>query len=179
MVEWLKKHIGSVDEDGWSIQWKHFVYHPHSYGIATLMRIGVRSKPGGYQLHIHHFKPHKVWPFDDGSADPEDFHDHPWDFRTFVLWGGYVDERLRGYRSTPGRPGKTPIIDREVMKPGMTRKRLATHAHRTSSETGAVTLVFTWPKSRTWCRGTPDNWVCGGKVEDFDSTRGTVKITDG
>lgn len=156
MRAWIRSKVGTVDEEGWRIKTKHFSYHPHSYGIATLSRVGFRTSDGGYQLMLHHFRPHAE----------KDFHDHPWDFRTLVLWGGYTDESLAG----------TDHVVVEHMRPGMTRKRFATHAHRTFSRRGAVTLVFTWPKSRTWCKGHPEHWVCGGKVEDFDATRGMVKV---
>lgn len=132
------------------------IFHPHSYGIATLMRIGLRL-PSGRKVLLHHFRPHAE----------TSFHDHPWSFRTFVLWGTYVDESLFGH---------PPRVLRDVLRPGSTRRRSALHAHRTSSTGHVWTLVITSPKQRQWCMGTPEHWVCGGEVEDFDATRGMVKI---
>lgn len=133
-----------------------FVYHPHTYGIATLMRVGFRF--AGRQLVLHHFQPHTE----------TSFHDHPWPFRTIVLWGSYVDESL----DQQGR------VIRDVLRPLSTRRRASQHAHRTSCEGAVVTLVYTGRKERDWCKGTPENWVCDGQVEDFDATRGMVKIRD-
>lgn len=154
MLEFIKRRIGQYDKDGWSIQNKVVMFHPHSYGIATLMRVGVTVR--GYKLMLHHFSPH---------AETE-FHDHPWTFRTLVLWGSYVDESV----------GPDRQVVRDVLRPLSTRLRLATHAHRTSCTGNVVTLVFAKPKSRTWCKGTPERWVCGGEIEDFDATRGMVKV---
>lgn len=137
-----------------TIKRKYIVFHPHSYGIATLMRIGVKL-PSGRQFLLHHFRPHSE----------DEFHDHPWSFRTFVLWGSYVDESL-------GWDG----LVRDVLRPGSTRRRPALHAHRTSCTGHVWTFVVTGPKERQWCKGTPESWVCGGEVADFDATRGMVKI---
>jgi hypothetical protein len=138
------------------IKTEGFLYHPHSYGIATLMRIGVRF-PSGRQLCLHHFRPH---------AETE-FHDHPWSFWTLVLWGGYVDERMT----------ERGTIWRDVLGPGHLRHRDAMHAHRTTSTARHTwTLVLMSPKKREWCKGTPETWICGGEVDDFDATRGMVKI---
>lgn len=27
-----------------------------------------------------------------------------------------------------------------------------------------------------WCQGTPERWICGGEIVDFDAARGMVKI---
>lgn len=133
-----------------------FVYRPHSYGLATLMRVGFKIAGRGF--YLHHFRPHTE----------TEFHDHPWNFRTIVLWGRYVDESL----DQQGR------VYRDVLRPLSTRYRLATHAHRTSCEGHVLTLVFVSRKRRHWCKGTPEGWVCKGEVEDFDATRGMVKVRD-
>ena len=137
-----------------SIKTKYFVFHPHSYGISTLMRVGFRFR--GHQLLLHHFRPH----------DEKEFHDHPWPFRTFVLWGSYKDEHLL----------KDDTIATDILKVGSTRFRPALHAHRTSCKGHVWTLVHTGPKERNWCKGTPENWVCEGEVVDFDETLGMVKV---
>lgn len=134
---------------------RRWVFHPHSYGIATLLRFGYRRKGGG-QILLHHFRPHTE----------TEFHDHPWGFRTFVLWGSYTDESIDSNDVT--------TVDR--LRVGSTRRRLATHAHRTSCKGHVWTLVFTTPKQRSWCKGSPAAWVCGGEVQDFDATRGMVKV---
>lgn len=131
-----------------------FVFHPHSYGIATLMRIGFKFR--GRQLVLHHFRPHRQ----------VEFHDHPWSFRTIVLWGGYVDESL----------DNNNLVVQDRLHWLSMRKRPALHAHRTASKGHTVTLVLTSKKKRSWCKGTPQSWVCGGEVKDFDSTRGMVKV---
>jgi hypothetical protein len=139
----------------WGLFGYQFIFHPHSYGIATLMRIGVKF-PSGRKFMLHHFRPHAE----------QEFHDHPWPFRTWVLWGAYLDESLNWDGN----------IVRDYLRWGSTRRREALHAHRTSCKGHVWTFVVTGPKERTWCRGTVERWICGGKIEDFDSTRGMVKV---
>lgn len=149
-----------ADYDGMDkIKTKWFLFHPHSYGIATLMRIGI-TFPGGRKLLLHHFRPHQE----------TEFHDHPWSFRTLVLWGSYVDESLHHNRFGEA------VIRRDRLSFLSTRKRSELHAHRTSSKHQVWTLVLTSKKKRSWCKGTPTSWVCDGEVEDFDATRGMVKV---
>lgn len=143
-----------INEQG-SVNGRFFIFHPHRYGIATLMRIGFKL-PTGHKILLHHFRPHTE----------TEFHDHPWSFRTVVLWGSYVDESL----------DQQDRVFRDVLRPLSTRRRAAAHAHRTSCKGHVWTLVFTSPKQRTWCKGTPGAWVCDGEVEAFDATLGMVKI---
>lgn len=133
---------------------QYVVFHPHSYGIATLLRAGI--KVAGRQVVLHHFRPHTE----------TEFHDHPWSFRTFVLWGSYTDESINSNDET--------VLD--VLRVGSTRHREATHAHRTSCKGHVWTLVFTSKKKRKWCKGSPQAWVCNGEVQDFDATRGMVMV---
>jgi hypothetical protein len=142
------------DKRGKSIKTKHFVFHPHNYGISTLMRVGFKF--AGRQLLLHHFRPHTEL----------EFHDHPWPFRTVVLWGSYVDE-------SPTASGE---IIRDVLRPFSTRRRPALHAHRTHCKRHVWTFVLTGRKERRWCKGTPETWVCEGEVQDFDETLGMVKV---
>lgn len=148
-------NLGDVDEDGWSIQNKHFLYHPREYGIATLTRIGIKIR--GHKIVFHRFDPH---------AEVK-FHDHPWSFVTICLWGSYVDESVH-------HSG----LKRDRLKAGSIRYRSATHRHRTSCEKTTYTFVVTSRKQRDWCMGTPERWVCGGKIEDFDALKGMVKVND-
>lgn len=139
-----------------SVSTRWFVFHPHSYGIATLMRVGFRFF--GRMLVLHHFRPHTE----------TEFHDHPWDFRTLVLWGSYIDESL----DQQGR------VIRDRLVAGSTRFRPAAHAHRTRCKGNVWTLVLTSRKKRNWCKGTPEFWVCDGEVEAFNRTLGMVKVKD-
>jgi hypothetical protein len=122
-----------------------FTFHPHRHALGTLMRFSVRL-PGGYKLMLHHFKPHRE----------ESWHDHPWDFRTFVLWGGYVDQSLQADGS----------ITQDRLRRGSYRHRRAEHAHKTHSERGALTVVLTTPSRRAWCHSgdeldlTRADWTC-------------------
>lgn len=66
------------------------------------------------------------------------YHDHPWNFWSIVLWGGY-EEVIRG--------GIT-----EWRRPGSIRYRTAETAHITTTYDRGVSwsLCFTGPKIREW-----------------------------
>lgn len=138
-----------------AIKKKYFVFHPLSYGTATLARIGFRT-PSGRQLLLHYFPPHEA----------PTYHDHPWHFRTFILWGGYTDV-------STGRYGQLVHDDLRI---GSYRFRPALHRHKTIVGRPTFTIVLTGPTEREWCEGTPEHWVCDGDVEDFNATLGMVKI---
>ena len=78
-------------------------------------------------IRLHHWLSH-----DDDRA----MHDHPWDFLTFVLRGGYTDVSLDG--------------DQYLKAPTMAYRK-STHQHTVfPDEKGAWTLVITGPKIRKW-----------------------------
>jgi hypothetical protein len=80
---------------------------------------------GSARLH------HWLAPDDDRAR-----HDHPWGFRTFVLWGGYTDS--------------SPDGDEHLKAPA-TRYRPATHQHTVFPDPGGCwTIIVTGPKVRNW-----------------------------
>lgn len=86
-----------------------------------------------FSVRVHH------WISND---DDRAFHDHPWDFITFVLRGGYRDSSPQG--------------DQHLRAPAI-QYRSAEHQHTVFPDKGgAWTLVFTGPKVRPW-----GFWVAG------------------
>lgn len=137
------------DERGWKIKTRCFTFHPVSYGTATLARASVGLHPEGHRLMLHYF------PVADFS---ETFHDHPWGFRTLVLWGGYIDLSLR--------PDGAEVS--ELLAVGSYRYRPARHLRRT------FTVVLTNPTERRWCEGDVQDWKCDGIAADFNETLGHI-----
>lgn len=83
--------------------------------------------PGQFSVRVHHWL---------GPDDDRAFHDHPWWFLTFVLWGSYED------RSPDG-------TDR--LHAGSVRYRPALHRHTVvPGRHGAWTVLVTGPKVRNW-----------------------------
>lgn len=74
------------------------------------------------------------------SDDKRFYHNHPWNFVTFVLRGSYTDVS----------PGKVEPV-KEVMKAGTFKYRSATHAHYVDVPAGgALTLLLTGPPIQKW-----------------------------
>jgi len=78
-------------------------------------------------IRVHH------WLSQD---DDRAFHDHPWWFWTFVLWGSYTD-------CSPEGP--------DVLHTGSIRFRRALHRHTViPGPDGAWTILLTGPRTRNW-----------------------------
>lgn len=86
---------------------------------------------------------HRFWAPDHD----EDFHDHPWDFVSIVLAGGYVEER--GWPLRVERRGR-----------GSVAYRRAEDLHRIASVIVPTwTLVLCGRRRREWGFQTPHGWV--------------------
>jgi hypothetical protein len=87
-------------------------------------------------------------------SDPDELHDHPWDFVSLVLTVGYWEE-------TPGRrtwraPGEV------VFHKAERRHRIALETDRSYTRGATPTsLIVTGPERREWGFHTADGWVPG------------------
>lgn len=97
------------------------------------------------------------------SDDDRALHDHPWDNRTFVLEGGYIEHTPQG------------IFER---KAGDIIERKATDAHRLEVPTGgrAVSIFMTGPIIRDWGFHCPQGWR---HWREFVDSRDTGQIGRG
>jgi hypothetical protein len=115
---------------------------------------------GGVFLHVIH-----------RNDDDKDPHDHPWDFTSVVLKGGYVDECWHWIedagagRRLPGTlfrvKGERRPPEYERVRPLRVVQRKAEHLHRVQGiKPGrpAWTLVFTGPRRRSWGFVTENGW---------------------
>lgn len=118
-------------------------------------------------------KPYPFWPFKTHlylhifSRPDEDrvFHDHPWNFTTVVLWGGYDETSHRlSNRYTRGDDGlwrecPSGVITPDTLRFLSMRHRPATHAHRITRlhTRHVVTLLFRRDRERNWGFWCPPN----------------------
>src|SRR6516225_10784333 len=78
------------------------------------------------------------------QSDPQDFHDHPWDFISVIIDGTYIET--------------TPTSEQEFT-PGSVLIRTAEQLHRLTIPNGPVwTFVTTGKVRRTWGFNTPNGW---------------------
>lgn len=77
-------------------------------------------------------------------SDHDCLHDHPWNFISIILWGGYVEHTVKGTR---------------IYHPGNILYRKATHAHQLQIHQPAWTFVITFKKKREWGFFTPSGWI--------------------
>ena len=105
-------------------------------GLPMLIRYRFLDTRWG-ALYVHHFL---------RSDQDRDLHDHPWNFISLILWGGYFEELPHDWRwRSAGR-----IV-----------RHKATDAHRVLLPYGSTawTLIWVSPKVREWGFHTENGWV--------------------
>jgi hypothetical protein len=125
---------------------------PRLFGIFPYERIG-RSGDTEYLFKLH-LTPWDWWPFEKrmllhvfGRPDEDDHpHDHPFGFRSFILWGGYTERVWHSCRNG----GWIETLERRW--PGTTHKVPATHTHLLEKlhAKKVVTLVIRGTKEQDW-----------------------------
>jgi hypothetical protein len=123
-----------------------------------------KDKSKGGSVFLHHII---------NSDDDPDPHDHPFDFTSIILRGGYHDERwwwwnMEGTNSPSHRFG--PIY--EEVRPLTVVRRHAEHIHRVRlhPKRSAWTLVFTGPYRREWNFITKTGFVHWRKYMGFSDS---------
>jgi hypothetical protein len=122
----------------------------YSSHLGDYMRRWIFRTPWG-TIRLHNIRK---------SDEGRDFHDHPFDFTSIILRGGYREHRpgcycealLRALRMRPVR-GICQTYDA-----GSVVRRKAEELHRLETD-GAWTLVFTGPYLRSWGFQTSEGWV--------------------
>lgn len=93
------------------------------------------------------------------SDDKRAKHDHPSDFLTLVLWGGYTDLGRKNECKTCNlkQPTCKDCHFEEHLTRGNIRRRSAEHVHTVDVDAGGCwTLLYFWPERRTW-----GFWIAG------------------
>lgn len=88
------------------------------------------------------------------KSDPDDLHDHPWPYATFILRGGY-------YEWVPIYEGTSIVGQKKLWRgPGHFRFCSANSFHRIELKEGvtAWTLFMPGPQQRSWGFLTHKNW---------------------
>lgn len=118
-------------------------------GLVHFRRWRILATPW-FNIYIHNILR------SDEEAHP---HDHPWNFLSFILKGGYSEEWLPFYEDTAFASGE-PMI-KSVRRPGTFVYHDAKDFHKlTLLKNSAWTLVFTFGKRRpTWGFQTEQGWI--------------------
>ncbi len=90
-------------------------------------------------------------------------HDHPWNFISIILKGGYVEYREKTEfdpLAIEGLDDTHPVwIETRIYHPGQILFRKATDKHKLEIHQHAITLVITFKKIRNWGFWTPKGFV--------------------
>jgi len=82
-------------------------------------------------------------------ADLEDFHDHPWDYVSIILWGGYKESQWKDGKVTS-----------KIYGPGSILKRKHSQFHKIEPiGKKAITLFWKGPKQRNYINWVKDNII--------------------
>lgn len=117
-MEWLLRKIFPWKEIGWKEIGEEFTRY-------TILKLP--SWLGGFKIFLHQLKA-ETW---RGEC-----HNHPWDFVTIILSGGY-DELHKG-----------KIVRR---KPGFMGYRPANWSHDVRTYGTSWSIIFVGPKKQNWC----------------------------
>lgn len=134
VVDWLverAKRTPYLHLDGYMMRWWLFnPYDPKTRAVRW---------PWLPSIRIHHIL---------RADDDRHFHDHPWNARTVILRGWY----LEGKESVPGVPNPEENPTWRYMLPGTTAPILFNTYHRISqvSEGGVFTMFITGPYMGDW-----------------------------
>lgn len=101
------------------------------------------------------------------SDEDRDLHDHPWDFASLILRGGYVDVVPLGQNDGRGRLRlrahatflKSTMLVARVFRAGQVVRHRAEDLHRLEVPTPAWTVVLTGPVRRRWGFETEHGWM--------------------
>lgn len=122
-------------------------YRSDIIGGDYMRRWTLRSPLG--MLRLHHIL---------RSDDDRDFHDHPMDFVSLILWGSYI-EHLPDGRS-------------ETYRPGFLNIKQAEDLHRLELKSRSVwTFVVAGPIRRRWGFMTSDGWIDASKYDEWKGAR--------
>lgn len=138
-------------------------------GTPYMTRYTIVKFRSGRSVLLHHIL----------RDDQDDLHDHPWDFVSIILKGGYFDVtpglnvhryELRDSETVfdPYRLCRRPIFERWC-RPGRVTQHKARDAHKIRlmptivdggmTRRSSWSLVFTGPKKRDWGFWTPSGWM--------------------
>jgi hypothetical protein len=135
----------------WRRRWALYA-HP----LGQYMRRYIFKHPRG-TVRLHNIRQ---------SDEGRDFHDHPWEFTSLILWGGYVEHRPGCDCAEYIAPWikafwKYPNGACRYYGPGSIVRVRAEDFHRLELVNGpAWTLVVTGPYRRNWGFQTRDGWIC-------------------
>lgn len=118
-------------------------------GVVHFRRWRILATPW-FNIYIHNILK------SDEDAHP---HDHPWNFLSFVLKGGYSEEWMHSYEDRDYRRGNQML--KSIRRPGTFVYHDAKDFHKLTLLKGSAwTLVFTFGKHRkSWGYQTEEGWV--------------------
>lgn len=92
------------------------------------------------------------------SDEDEHMHDHPWDFISFILRGGYYEDSIQAFWQTKDTIDKIEYESIVVCALEYI-KRQANIFHKITLIKPTWTLVFTGPRKRTWGYFVDHKWI--------------------
>ena len=97
-------------------------------------------------------------------SDPADLHDHPWNYISLILWGGYFEEtqRVKPFKQINIRTWYKPLSI--LVRSGDTPHRLILPENKY-----CITLIFTTRKWRDWGFIKNNSWISHKETKNLYS----------
>ena len=114
-------------------------------------------------IFIHNFK----------ASDPDDLHNHPWDFATFILKGGYYEHIEEKSKCNENKDEKQSVIVKKYMRePGYFNYVTANHKHRVElNNQDCWTLFIPFKRKQKWGFYVNDNFIENTKYYDLKNKK--------
>lgn len=109
-------------------------------GRTYLERLRIVQTPWG-GLYLHRI----------AAKDSDVPHDHPWDFRSFILWGGYTEVLCNDHKPVG-------TVDRKRWRRWQLRRAEVSH-YIATVQPHTYTLLLVGPRKRNWGFWTDHGWV--------------------
>lgn len=134
---WKSRRVNELGEPRWSVLTYREIEDASDPDEVYLRRWTILGTPWG-SLKLHNIR------MPDGDRA---LHDHPWSFASFIIAGGYIEERLTlGVHEWPRE-----VRDLYVRRPRSIHRMPCDGAHRIRELLGPCwTLVVTGPFRRVW-----------------------------
>ena len=131
----------------WAARWldRIFIYEAIGRSGVTYLDRWVLGKVGDRRLYLHHFR----------LDDPEEPHNHPRIFLSFLFRGSYQEEVFYPEGRKETRQFKAPHL----------RRFSPEHAHRISQCTGAWSLVLVGKRQQEWGFRSGSRWISPEELE--------------
>lgn len=140
-----RKELKASDGSRWALFKRYDIPDRRNPNKLYLSRLRIIQTPW-FGIYLH-----KIM-----LPDSYDMHDHPWDFASLILWGGYLEY----VNKNPEKRAQYPVVETHNRRIFSFARRKSDWSHRIAAiQKPTWTLVFVGKRKRVWGFYTMKGWV--------------------